>query len=176
VTPSSTLKTLNRGEYLKALVMAFRLSNTKLLTRVYRSVPTSDIDLLVRDVPIVYLERLLRFVAQEADASPHLEFNLRWIESLLRQHGRELKARQGEYAEVTRLIQRAITRLQGEIMKVAEQNAHTVEFLLAQPRKVDEQDRVRALTNGTAAGAAEDDESMDEAGDGEGEGDWVGFD
>jgi periodic tryptophan protein 2 len=177
VTPSSTLKTLNRGEYLKALVMAFRLSNTKLLTRVYRSVPTSDIDLLVRDVPIVYLERLLRFVAQEADASPHLEFNLRWIESLLRQHGRELKARQGEYAEVTRLIQRAVTRLQGEIMKVAEQNAHTVEFLLAQPRKVDEQDRVRALTNGaSAAGAAEDDESMDEAGDGEGDGDWVGFD
>jgi periodic tryptophan protein 2 len=173
VTPSSTLKTLNRGEYLKALVMAFRLSNTKLLTRVYRSVPTSDIDLLVRDVPIVYLERLLRFVAQEADASPHLEFNLRWIESLLRQHGRELKARQGDYAEVTRLIQRAVTRLQGEIMKVAEQNAHTVEFLLAQPRKVDEQDRVRALTNGEGD-AAEEDESMDEAG--EGDGDWIGFD
>jgi periodic tryptophan protein 2 len=173
VTPSSTLKTLNRGEYLKALVMAFRLSNTKLLTRVYRSVPTSDIDLLVRDVPIVYLERLLRFVAQEADASPHLEFNLRWIESLLRQHGRELKARQGDYAEVTRLIQRAVTRLQGEIMKVAEQNAHTVEFLLAQPRKVDEQDRVRALTNGEGDAAGED-ESMDEAG--EGDGDWIGFD
>jgi periodic tryptophan protein 2 len=172
VTPSSTLKTLNRGEYLKALVMAFRLSNTKLLTRVYRSVPTSDIDLLVRDVPIVYLERLLRFVAQEADASPHLEFNLRWIESLLRQHGRELKARQGDYAEVTRLIQRAVTRLQGEIMKVAEQNAHTVEFLLAQPRKVDEQERVRALTNGE--GDAAEDESMDEAG--EGDGDWIGFD
>ena len=35
-----------------------------------------------------------------------------------------------------------------------------------------------ALTNGTAAGAAEDDESMDEAGDGEGEGEdgWIGFD
>lgn len=175
VTPSSTLKTLTRGEHLKALVMAFRLSNNKLLTRVYRYVPTSDIDLVVRDVPLVYLERLLRFVAQEADASPHLEFNLRWIESLLRQHGRELKARQGDYAEVTRLVQRAVTRLQGEIMKVAEQNAHTVEFLLAQPRKVDEQDRVRALTNGDAAAVAEkEDESMDE--DGEGQGEWIGFD
>ena len=69
------------------------------------------------------------------------------------------------------MIQRAVTRLQGEIMKVAEQNAHTVEYLLAQPRKVDEQERVRALTNGDAA---EEDESMDEAG--EGDGDWVGFD
>lgn len=175
VTPTTTLKTLAQGEYLKALIMSFRLSNTKLLKRVYRAIPTSDIDLVVRDVPLIYLERLLRFVAQEADASPLLELNLLWIESLLRQHGRVLKERQGEFAEVTRLVQRAVTRLQGEIMKVAEGNTRTVEFLLAQPRKTE----VKRLTNGDAVlGAAreDDDESMSNASGDDGEDGWIGFD
>lgn len=176
VTPNTTLKTLAQGEHLKALIMAFRLSNTKLLARVYRSIPTSDIDLVVRDVPLIYLERLLRFVAQEADASPLLELNLLWIESLLRQHGRVLKERQGEFSEVTRLVQRAVTRLQGEIMRVAEGNARTVEFLLAQPRKTE----VKALTNGhTGLGAAREeaeDESMADGEGEDGEDGWIGFD
>lgn len=162
VTPESTLKTLARREYLKALVMAFRLNDDRLVRRAYQGVPTGDVDLVVRDLPLVYLERLLRHAARDTDASPHLEFNLLWLESILRQHGRLLKDKQGDYAEVTRLVQRAVARIQGEIFKVADENARTIDYLLNQPRggggdtkAVDV--KMRLMDEGRRGGAVDDD-------------------
>lgn len=173
VTPESTLKTLQRKDYLKALVMAFRLNTSSLITRVYRSTPPDDIALIAKGLPQIYLAGLLRHIAQQADHSPLLELNLLWLEALLRTHGRMLKERQGEFAEVVRMVQRAVGRVQGEIMRVAEGNQHAVEFLLAQPRKAHTNgEAMLTLTNGerSADGGAEDeDESM---GDGE---EWVGL-
>ncbi|KXT02233.1 hypothetical protein AC578_5079 [Pseudocercospora eumusae] len=170
VTPESTLETLQNQEWLKAMVMAFRLGDEKLVRKVYLSIPVSDIGLVVRDLPQVYLDRLLRFVAKEADQSPHLELNLLWTESLLSQHGRLLKQRQGEYAEVVRMLQRAIAKVQGEIMKMADQNEHTIDFLLAQPRKEAQPDmQLKAITN---VGAEGSDEEME---DDEGEDGWIGL-
>lgn len=148
VTPTNTLKTLAKREYLKALVMAFRLSNPKLLSKVYHAIPSQDVDLVVRDLPQVYLDRMLRFVAQQADASPHMELNLLWLEALLRVWGRVLKERQGEFAEVVRLAQRAVARVRGDILKVAEGNARTIDFLLAQPSHASKGKMARMLTNG----------------------------
>ena len=175
VTPENTVTTLNDHEYLKALAMAFRLNSPRLVTRVYHSIPTSDIGLIVRDLPEVYLDRLLRHVAKEADASPHLELNLLWLESLLRQHGRAMKERQGDFAEVVRLVQRAVAKIQGGIMKVADQNQHTVEYLLAQPRQVDQSGDMKMIElngmdgNGVVEGDA--DESV-----ANGDEEWIGLD
>ncbi|KAI6850647.1 Periodic tryptophan protein [Hortaea werneckii] len=166
VTPESTLKMLAKKEYLKALVMAFRLNNPQLVTRVYRAIPTTDIDLVVRDLPQVYLERFLRHAAKEADASPHLEFNLLWLESALRQHGRTLKERQGDFAEVTRLVQRAVARIQGEIFKVADENSRMIDCLLNQPRRKEEKEGVVADVK-----MIEDGEGSSE----EDEGEWQGL-
>ena len=173
VTPENTIATLKDTEYLKALAMAFRLNSTKLITQVYRSIPTADIGLVVRDLPEVYLERLLRHVAKEADTSPHLELNLLWLESLLRLHGRVLKERQGEFAEVVRLVQRAVGKIHGEIMKVADQNQHTIEYLLAQPRRdlgANGDVKMIALNGEDANVVAEEDESMGD------EDEWIGLD
>nr|POE87455.1 periodic tryptophan protein 2 like [Quercus suber] len=187
VTPETTIETLERHEWLKALVMAFRLNDAKLVTRVYRSVPTADITLVTRDIPLVYLERMLRHVAKESDTSPHLELNLLWLQSLLRQHGRVLKEQQGEFAEVVRLVQRAVAKLQNEVLKVAEQNEHLIEYLLSQPSKTltSKDSKIGLLDNGQVPnghinGEDEDedeDENMeddDEEVDGDAE--WVGLD
>ncbi|KAF2764058.1 WD40 repeat-like protein [Teratosphaeria nubilosa] len=168
VTPASTLKTLAKQEYLKALIMSFRLNNTQLTTRVYRSTPISDIPLVVRDLPLIYLERLLRHTAKEADTSPHMEMNLLWLEALLRTHGRVLRERQGEFAEVMRLVQRAVGRLQGDILRVAEKNERLVEYLLEQPRKGGAQ--VKMVEVG---GEAVEDMSVD--GEGSEGGSWEGL-
>ena len=178
VTPESTLQTLAQRDWLKALVMAFRLNSPKLITRVYRSIPPSDIALLVRELPAsIYLERILRLVAKEAETSPHLELNLLWLEALLRVHGRVLKDAQGEYVEVTRLVQRAVGRIQGEIMKVAEGNGRMVDYLLAQP-KVSSRQGVRAVKGVEVDGAVLDEGAQDErmSDDGGDEEEWVGLD
>ncbi|KAH9822082.1 Periodic tryptophan protein 2 [Teratosphaeria destructans] len=168
VTPASTLQTLAKQEYLKALVMSFRLSNTQLTTRVYRSTPTSDIPLVVRDLPLIYLERLLRHAAKEADTSPHMEMNLLWLEALLRTHGRVLKDRQGEFAEVMRLVQRAVGRWQGEILRVAEKNERMVEYLLGQPRKGGAEVKMVEVGSAAVEDMSVDDEKSSEGGSWEG--------
>ncbi|KAH0292439.1 periodic tryptophan protein-like protein 2, partial [Aureobasidium melanogenum] len=173
ITPQSTLKTLAKKQYLKALVMAFRLNNPKLVTRIQRSVPAADIPLVVSDLPIVYLPRLLRHIAVQSDASPLLELNLLWLQALLKSHGAILKKNQGEYAEVTRLVQRAVSRIQKEIFSVAENNEFMVEYLLAQPVRK-QQDGLKMLQS-VEDGAVQEIEMADDDDDEDGEDGWIGL-
>lgn len=175
ITPQSTLATLNKGEHLHALIMCFRLNSAPLLTKVYRAVPVKDIPLVVAEIPEVYLERLLRHVATQADTSPFLELNLLWLEALLRSHGRVLKARQGEFAEVVRMVQRSVGRLGKEIVGVAKGNEALIEYLLAQPRK-SEKGRFEVKRVEEVVGGGADEVMVDEGDDEEenGEG-WIGL-
>lgn len=108
LTPQSVLDVLASREYLKALVMAFRLNEKPLIQRVYESVPSGDIRLVARQVPSLYVATLLRFVAEHLERSPHLEFDLLWANTLLMAHGRQLRDRSGEYASVLRVLQKAL--------------------------------------------------------------------
>lgn len=177
ITPSSTLKTLHQKDYLKALVMAFRLNNPRLVTRVYRDIPHLDIGLVVAGLPEVYLEGLLRHIALQADASPYLELNLLWLEALLKSHGRVLKDRQGEFAEVTRMVQRAVGKIQREILEVADGNEFLVDVLLAQPGKGrDERRDVKMIEEEGKATSVIGEVDMVDGDAGEDDEEWIGLD
>ena len=177
ITPQSTIATLQNKDYLKALVMAFRLNAPKLLTKVYRSIPTPDIALVVANLPQVYLERLLRHIATQSDSSPFLELNLLWLEALLNTHGKLLKDKQGEYAEVVRMVQRAVGRIRKEIMSVAEGNEYLVEYLLAQPKKQTNTLLIKRVESTGDLDMAEAGAEVDGDGDDDGgEGEWIGLD
>ena len=47
-------------------------------------------------------------VAEHLEQSPHLEFDLLWVNALLQAHGRHLRDRSGEYASVFRLVQKGL--------------------------------------------------------------------
>jgi periodic tryptophan protein 2 len=119
----------------------------------------------------VYLGRLLRFVALQADESPHLEFNLMWIEALLSKHGRWMKDNRGTMEAELRSVEKAVRRIHAELARLADENIYRIEYLLAQPVEREEKALqldfgVKELTNG------EDDVMADEEDD---DGDWVGF-
>ena len=183
VTPATTLATLASHSYLQALVMAFRLNSPKLTTRVYRSVPARDIGLVVRDLPDVYLERMLRLVAREigGDESPFLEFNLLWLESLLRLRGGFLKERGGS-GEVLGEVKRGLGRVNGEVLGLAEGNGGVVGFLLAQPGvKTGVGDgvgegRLVKIADGDVAGGGAEDGDDESIANGEEGGEWIGLD
>jgi periodic tryptophan protein 2 len=118
LTPQSVLDVLAEHEYLKALVMAFRLNEKPLIQRVYESIPRGDIRLIERQVPLVYVPLLLRFVGEHLERSPHLEFDLMWVNTLLMTHGRVLKDRSGEYASVFRVLQKSLTDFEQSISKL----------------------------------------------------------
>ena len=133
ITPASTLQAIVEKKFLLALIMAFRLNERVLIRRVYEAIPITYVSLLVKEVPVVYLSRLLRFVAQATDESPHLEFNLRWIEALLHAHGPYLKDHATPFAAELRTVQKAIAKIQSELARVADDNTYALDYLLAQP-------------------------------------------
>ncbi|THC96868.1 hypothetical protein EYZ11_003638 [Aspergillus tanneri] len=146
ITPSTILATLEGAKkahaagtvdddntFLKALIMAFRLNEAKLIHAVHEGVPPSDIALLVRAVPTVYLPRLLRFIAHAAEDTPHLEFNLLWIEALLSSHGRYFKDNSGTFATELRAVQRALDDIRENLKRLAEKNFYDLNYLLTTP-------------------------------------------
>ncbi|RDX45204.1 WD40 repeat-like protein [Lentinus brumalis] len=132
LTPQAVLATLAQKEYLKALVMTFRLNEKPLILKVYEAVPRADIRLLARGLPVVYVGPLLRFVAEHMERSPHVEFDLLWTTALLGAHGRHLRDRAGEYASVLRALQKGLTDFEQLISRLCEDNSSTLAFLIDQ--------------------------------------------
>jgi periodic tryptophan protein 2 len=120
LTPQSLLSVLDNREFLKALVMAFRLNEKPLIQRVYESIPPADIRLITRQLPVVYVERMVRFVAEHLERSPHLEFDLMWVRSLLMAHGRHLRdhSHSGEYASALRELKKGLADCETTIAKL----------------------------------------------------------
>jgi periodic tryptophan protein 2 len=171
VTPQSTLKALKDKEYLRALVMGFRLNEKRLLQRLFEAIPVLDVPLVVRDIPQVYLARLIRLVVTQSESGPHLEFCLKWLEAIMTSWGRVLRDGRTDFAAEIRGITRTAQSLERELTKLGEGNGYMVEYLLTQ--KLKEEGTADELT---IAASLEGDESMeDNAGSGD-EGDWMGSD
>jgi len=178
VTPASTLHVLQKEkDYLKALVMAFRLNEAPLLRQVFEGIPYPSIALVVEDLPVVYLPRLLRFVALQTEESPHLEFCLLWIKAILTSHGQWVSDNRGTVEAELRTVSRAVGRIRDELRRLADDNVYTLDYLLSQP-----------ATNGTGVttgkksienGLTSEDEDVDmnqgEDEDGR-ETEWLGLD
>lgn len=115
LTPQSLLTVLAHGEHLKALIMAFRLNEKHLIQRVYEQVPRDRIRLLTRQLPSAHIPPLLQFVASHMDNSPHMEFDLLWVNSILTVHGRYLRERTTQFASIFRAVQRGLLAYQDTI-------------------------------------------------------------
>jgi periodic tryptophan protein 2 len=131
VTPQNIRALLAQPEpdLLRALVMAFRLNDRPLLKQVYESVPFDTISMIVRDLPRVYLGRLLLLLARQIEESPHLEFALRWLGDILSVHGRYIKERHGEFATELRAVLRGVDGVARTIRNLSERNIFEIEFL-----------------------------------------------
>ncbi len=170
ITPTTTLQAVKEKDFLRALVMAFRLSEQPLIRRVYEATPVDDVSLVMKQLPTVYLARILRFIAQATDESPHLEFNLQWIEALLKAHGPYLKDNMSLFASELRIVQKAITRIQSDLARLADDNVYALDYLLSQPMpnaEINGSKEMPLLMNGNGAAQDHEDEEI--------EGEWIGI-
>ncbi|KAG6837084.1 hypothetical protein H0H93_014976 [Arthromyces matolae] len=135
LTPQSVLEVLDAREYLKALVMAFRLNEKPLIQQVFEAIPSGDIRLITRQLPFIYVPLLLRFVAEHLERTPHIEFDLIWMNTLLMSHGRALRDRSGEYASVLRVVQKALSESEVSISKICDDNSSALAYYLDQSRR-----------------------------------------
>ncbi|KAF8324849.1 quinon protein alcohol dehydrogenase-like superfamily [Cantharellus anzutake] len=134
ITPQNILEVLSQKEHLKALVMAFRLNEKSLIERVYEAIPSEDIALLVRQLPRIYVPNLLSFVASHAERSPHMEFDLLWINALLGIHGRFLREHSLEHAGVLRAVQKSVMDYQKNIAALCDSNRSSIAYMMDQAK------------------------------------------
>jgi periodic tryptophan protein 2 len=165
VTPSSTLHVLQKEkDYLKALVMAFRLNEAALIRQVYEGIPHTDVALTVAELPIVYVPRLLRFVALQTEESPHLEFSLVWIRAIVDSHGQWIADNRGSVEAEMRTVSRAISKIRDELRRITDENVYMLDYLLHQPVEAPAKEAESSVL------------AIDEAiGDDEAEGEWIGL-
>ena len=171
ITPTSILEAIAGKNYLRALIMAFRLNEGPLTRQVYENIPTDNVPLVVKDIPAVYFAQLLAFVAQASDANPHFEFNLLWIETFLRIHGRYLKDHAASFSTEMRAIQKTIVKVQSELGRMTDDNIYSLDYLLSQPTVAQEVQNGMdqgAMSNGNNESHMADDSEDSGA-------DWVGF-
>lgn len=139
ITPETTLAALeSERDYLKALVMAFRLNEPTLIRRIFLSIPHAEISSVAESLPTVYVPRLLRFVASQTEESPHMQFCLLWIRALVDKHGPWLAANRGKVDVELRLVARAVGRLRDEIRRLADEDVYVVDYLLSQRKAAQE--------------------------------------
>ncbi|RSL53080.1 Periodic tryptophan protein 2 [Fusarium duplospermum] len=136
ITPASTLAVLEtERDYLKALVMAFRLNEAGLIKRVFQATPATEVSLVVADLPTIYVSRLLRFVAAQTEESPHIEFCLVWIKAIVDKHGAWLSANRAKADVELRVVARAVSKMRDEIRRLADENVYMVDYLLGQAQE-----------------------------------------
>jgi periodic tryptophan protein 2 len=118
VTPTSTMAALRRRDYLRALVMSFRLNENSLTREVYESIPVNDISIVCAELPTVYVSKLLRWVARMTEESPHMEFNLLWIKALLSHHGQWAQDNRSSLDTELRTVTKAVAKIQSELSRL----------------------------------------------------------
>ncbi|KAJ1948790.1 U3 snoRNP protein [Linderina macrospora] len=141
VTPETIRELSRKGEYLRALVNAFRLNEQYLIRETYERIPPTDVMLLTKDFPEAYLERLLKFIAGILEGSQLLEFHLRWITGLLSNHGSFVKTRSVRLQPVLRTLQRGIARMRQDIGSVCDKNYYSLGYLITQGQRQAEADK-----------------------------------
>ncbi|KAE8449625.1 hypothetical protein EG329_007955 [Mollisiaceae sp. DMI_Dod_QoI] len=172
VTPASTLHVLHKEkDYLKALVMAFRLNEAALLRQVFEAIPHTSIGLVVKEMPVVYLQRLIRFVGIQAEESPHLEFCLLWVQAIFDCHGEWVRENRGTVDSELRIVIRSVGRIREELTKLADENCFMIDYLLSQPLSTPEpgiHNGQKTITNGNVHEVDMDEENSDA--------EWIGLD
>lgn len=115
ITPDTVQEAFDEKDYLKALCMAFRLNEKTVLRTVFEGIPPESVELVARSLPEKYLSRLLHYIGVHMESSPHIEFHLRWVVSVMTSHGGYLKNNRGEFQPVFRALHKGVSRIRDDI-------------------------------------------------------------
>ncbi|XP_053398750.1 periodic tryptophan protein 2 homolog [Mercenaria mercenaria] len=131
ITPSNVKKTLTKGEYSTAMMLSFRLNEHSLIQEVLEHIPVSDVEVIVDNLPDIYVDKLMSFVAGMIESTAHIEFYLTWASKLLMQHGPRLKQRSQQIMATLRSMQKNVTRKSEELGKICDHNKYSLQYIIA---------------------------------------------
>lgn len=130
-SPDVVKRFLSLCDYSSALMAALRLNDGSLIAKCCQKTPLIQIDLVTTSLPLAYAEKLLKWISDGGVVwnSLHVHFYMKWVQSILRVHGLNLKGRT-DMAILTG-VQQIINHHRQLIGKLAEQNKFGLKYLVA---------------------------------------------
>ncbi|XP_072595331.1 periodic tryptophan protein 2 homolog [Vulpes vulpes] len=135
ITPARIRAALRQQDFTRAILMAFRLNEKKLLQETLESVPWDEVEVVSSSLPELYVEKVLEFLASSFEVSRHLEFYLIWTQKLLMVHGQKLKSRAGKVLPAVQFLQKSIQRHLDDVSKLCDWNRYNIQYVLAVSRQ-----------------------------------------
>lgn len=175
VTPRTTLESLQNKSYLESLVMSFRLNEKYLISKVYESIPVSQINLVSSNLPVVYVSRILRFIAEYSMESQHIEFNLLWINAIISAHGAFISLHKQDFLFALRSIQRFLGRVAKDVVRTSKTNKYAYTFLTSTDGKLESEAQIEGSSSEDDRDVDDDDDDEKMTTASEDEQEWLGF-
>lgn len=130
VTGEAVRRAVADKEYLKALILAFRLNELPATTRAFEAVPAAEVPFVAQQLPQVYVQKMLVHVALALETRPFLEMCLLWAQNLFYAHGEYMRQNQAVLAPALRLLHKQLVRHQVSIADRATDNKYALEYIL----------------------------------------------
>ncbi|SJM86960.1 probable Periodic tryptophan protein 2 [Zygosaccharomyces bailii] len=175
VTPQTTLESLQNKSYLEALVMSFRLNEKYLISKIYESIPVSQINLVSSNLPVVYVSRILRFIAEYSMESQHIEFNLIWINAIISAHGAFMSLHKQDFSFALRSIQRFLGRVAKDVVRTSKTNKYAYTFLTSTDGNLESEAQIEGKLSEDDRDVDDDDDDEKMTTASEDEQEWLGF-
>jgi periodic tryptophan protein 2 len=143
LTPAAFHAALAAKAYVRALLISLRLNDQTLLRHGLMSVPVSQISTVAAALPTVVLQQVLEGLVACLNDSPHLEFLLQWVRSLLVKHGEAVAAGAASSSSgssggttaavmpVFRSLQQVLNRVHDDLKGAADENLYLLEYVVA---------------------------------------------
>uniref|UniRef100_A0A2K6LBC0 Periodic tryptophan protein 2 homolog n=1 Tax=Rhinopithecus bieti TaxID=61621 RepID=A0A2K6LBC0_RHIBE len=157
VTPGRVREALRQQDFTRAILMALRLNESKLVQEALEAVPRGEIEVVTSSLPELYVEKVLEFLASSFEVSRHLEFYLLWTHKLLMLHGQKLKSRAGTLLPVIQFLQKSIQRHLDDLSKLCSWNRYNMQYALAVSKQRGTKRSLEPLGSEEEEEASEDD-------------------
>lgn len=133
VTPDVALTAAGNGEYETALLVAMRLNERAVMSRVLEKVPVTEIRMVLTRLSAVYFTRLMLLLAWRLDTGPHLFFDLVWAQQALVVHGARAHAASTDPGSVNtalRTLHRSVCAHSKRLAPLSTRNSDSLQYLL----------------------------------------------
>ena len=137
ITPQAVREAVNRCEFGLAINMALHLGEQNILKFAIDNVEIDSIELVVKSLDANFLQNLIKFLGNEIVSSRHIEFYLTWVNVLLRTYGSLFDSASMQLKESLRVMIRAVSLHEAEILKICDENQFILSFLDEQKHCVD---------------------------------------
>ncbi|CAD6188182.1 unnamed protein product [Caenorhabditis auriculariae] len=128
--PDVVRRALEINDYSLALMASLKLADSQFICDSLESTSITQIPLVVKNLPLAYAERLLKWMSDGniVSSTRHVHFYMIWLRALLQEHGMRLKGR----ADVATLtgVQQILAHHSQLISSMANQNKYSLTYFL----------------------------------------------